>query len=155
MTMRRVTLALVALSLLATAAVASSVALGSGGSKQDGDQPPPGVAPVPKATFSNGVEKKSQWAVINSNGTVARASKNFVSSIKLGGTGSYQVDFKKVISNCALVAGLGVPGTGSNSGSATTAQRAGDQEHGVFVATTDTTGASADRSFHLIVACGG
>lgn len=154
MTLRRVTLALVSVALLVAAAIAAGVALGSGGAKRDAGQPPRSAS-APSFPRSNSPEKKFQYAVVDSDGTLGRHSKDVTGSFNLG-TGTYEVDFKKNIFNCGELAGVGVATTGGGSvrGIATTAQRAGNENFGVFVVTMNNTGTDTNEPFHLIVMCG-
>ncbi|MPZ61922.1 MAG: hypothetical protein GEU93_11640 [Propionibacteriales bacterium] len=63
--------------------------------------------------------------------------------------GDYEVFFNRDVSECDFVATLGNPGAGNpDPGFIVVAARVG-QPNGVFVATSNTAGASTDRSFHL------
>ncbi len=92
------------------------------------------------------------WAVVNSDGTLARAFPRQATSSRIT-TGSYEIDFLKPVDACAYVATIGNAGLGNPPhGTIVVAARAG-QPLGVFVETRDTTGALADRGFHLGVMC--
>lgn len=91
------------------------------------------------------------FAEVNANGTLANSSGG-VTSIVLGGTGTYEVDFGRTITSCTAVATVGPAGTGSAAGEINVADRAGNVE-AVFVDTNDSTGAAAARAFRLVVVC--
>ena len=102
------------------------------------------------------LQGQNNWAVVDSDGTLARSSSNGVSvATHTVGTGLYEVDFSKDVSGCAFVATLG------NSDSTTTtpvgeigvtgATTAGGV--GVIVQTSDSTGTATDAPFHLFVSC--
>ena len=101
---------------------------------------------------SGGGGGSSLFAVVNSDGSLARGSA--VSSAHLGfGPGTYEVIFSSNIAGCAYPATLGLSTPGITlPGEIQVVNRAGNP-NGVFVATYDSTGTSADRGFHLMVAC--
>jgi hypothetical protein len=93
-------------------------------------------------------------AVVSAAGTLVRG--NLATAATHLGTGTYQVTFSGNVSNCAYVATSGDIGAGSISGPivATVATRAGTT-NALFIQTFDqSTGALADRSFHVVVYCG-
>jgi hypothetical protein len=92
-------------------------------------------------------------AVVAAGGALARGQH--VTSTTHLGTGAYEVLFDKDVHSCAFTASIGTTGAGAviNPGQVTVAGRAGNV-NGVFVATVDRTGASADYPFHLAVMCG-
>jgi hypothetical protein len=90
-------------------------------------------------------------AVVNAAGSLAR-SQGTTSAGRLG-EGTYEVIFNQDVSNCTYVATLGNTGSGPTAtGEIAVAGRTGNA-NGVFVATRDSSGTLADRSFHLIVVC--
>ena len=91
---------------------------------------------------------RQRWAVINSNGTIAR-SKGATSFTRKLGTGHYQVAFDTSVNNCAYVA------TTSSGFAGPTGVREGSSGFStdVEVFTTTTSGTNADLPFHLIVTC--
>lgn len=94
------------------------------------------------------------WAVVRSNGTLARTGCRGTTS-RTEGSGAYQVLFPVTsIRHCAYVASIGIPGNqGSASpGFVTVAGRFGHR-NGVFIATYDKTGSQTPSAFHLVVAC--
>ena len=145
---RRSAVGVAAILIVVGVAIGAGGAFGSGDGKQDESQPR-AARPAEKAL---GVEKKNQWAVINPDGTVARASGDFVSSGAFP-PGEYEVIFKKDVSNCAYVASIGST-TGGVPGAAfvSTARRDTDVR-GVFLSTYNTAVAATDEPFHLSVLC--
>jgi len=94
--------------------------------------------------------KKTAFAVVNGDGTLARGG-GAASAAKLG-TGQYQVLFKRDVKKGAFLAtiGLSADAGASPPGEIIVNLRAGT-ENGVFVQTSNSTGAQEDRSFHLAV----
>jgi hypothetical protein len=90
------------------------------------------------------------FAVVNPDGSLARGFQA-VSSQRFA-TGRYEVIFTHDLTGSAFIATLG--GSGSvgvpPSGEIAVIGRAGTP-NGVFLATTDSVGMSADRGFHLAV----
>ncbi len=90
-------------------------------------------------------------AVVAANGATVRARGT--TSTARTGTGQYQAIFDSDVRNCAYVATLGdesasAPGTGQVS-----VTSLASSVNGVRVLTRDSSGAPANRSFHLIVSC--
>jgi hypothetical protein len=99
---------------------------------------------------------KNLLAVVDSNGVLARGPR-VVSTAKLGGVngGTYEVIFDRTVSGCAYTATVGTIGNGgsiSTPVAITTATRAGNP-NGVFIFIHQTSGATIDEPFHLIVKC--
>jgi hypothetical protein len=125
-------------------------------SESTGEQPPPVpgtdalAALVPATTAGMPPTAQAFYAVVNSNGTLARGFQA-VSSTRLV-TGAYQVLFSHDITGSAYVGTIGLPGTSgsSPSGEIAVVGRAG-APNGVFVQTFDSAGKAADRSFHLAI----
>lgn len=91
------------------------------------------------------------FAQVNADGTIANSSGS-VTGTHLG-TGTYEVDFSRDISNCAFLSTQGEAGTGGAGGAITgTTDRAGNA-NAVFATTRDAAGALADRAFQLVVVC--
>jgi hypothetical protein len=97
-------------------------------------------------------DASTMFAVVNSNGTLARG-RNAVSATRLG-TGFYEVVFRKDVRKCAYLGTIGLSGAAGASlpGEITVVGRAGN-DRGVFVTTHSSGGASADLGFHLAVLC--
>jgi Collagen triple helix repeat (20 copies) len=84
--------------------------------------------------------------------TIARGAH--ATSVESVGTGNFRVFFDRNISNCAYVATIGLPGgVDTEEPGFITTVTALMSASAVFVTTDDTTGASANRSFHLQVIC--
>jgi hypothetical protein len=129
------------------------LAMGDAQAKPVGSQPPctGECKNVPASSRSGRAILDQRFAVVNSNGTLARGN-GVASSTRLI-TGAYQVIFTRNVTACAYTATVGQPNTGSTDGFAMTALRSGNV-NGVFVDTRAAlTGARADRSFHLLVSC--
>ena len=134
----------------------ASMALGSNGQpfmlgKSNAAPKPPGT------TTSKPTAAKTLWAVINHDGTTARAS-GVQSSKKLpppaagGESGEYVVIFKRNVSGCAYIASFADERqTGEVSASSSSGT-----PNGVYVQTVTNTGTKevpSDRPFHLAVFC--
>jgi hypothetical protein len=91
------------------------------------------------------------FAVVNSNGTLARGS-GAVSAAKLAATGEYQVFFNQPVNRGAFLSTIGLSADAGQSppGEIIVNLRVGTT-NGVFLQTSDSTGKDADRSFHLAV----
>jgi hypothetical protein len=102
------------------------------------------------------------WAVVNSNGSLARHGTSNVEVEKLGEgkageEGSYVVKFESDVSQCAYEAAIGLSGAENtaNPGFATVVARAGEprgvevQTYGAFTAEPEL----QDKGFHLAVFC--
>jgi hypothetical protein len=92
------------------------------------------------------------WAVVSADGTLSR--KNGASAVShTAGSGQYAVTFSRDVSGCAYTATLGSTDTSTPpAGEAGVAQQSGSAS-GVIVVTRDSSGATADRPFHLTVDC--
>jgi hypothetical protein len=95
---------------------------------------------------------KDYYAVVDSDGTLARG-RGAVDAQRVG-QGGYEVIFFRGVRNCAYVATIGLSGSEGTSqpGEITVVGRIGNSR-GVFLTTHDSTGAFADRGFHLQVSC--
>jgi hypothetical protein len=118
-------------------------------------QPPsrgPGKKPKVSYPESKTVATQTKFAVVNANGITARG-RGVVSSQSLG-TGFYEVIFNRNVTRCAYVATVGSSATSGTepTGEMTVVGRAGNV-NGVFLTSTDSTGAAADRGFHLQILC--
>jgi len=100
---------------------------------------------------------QNNWAVVNSDGTISRASSAAVveGDIHVLGSGVYEVKFGKDVSKCAYQATLGGTGTlAVPAGEVTvTGDTDGDSPNDVTVSTFNSAGAATDSSFHLTVTC--
>jgi hypothetical protein len=103
--------------------------------------------------------KKVLWAVVNSDGTLARG-KGAVSATALGvGNGLYGVRFDRDVRRCVYTATIGRSADGVEPpGEITVALLAvppGQPTNGVFVTTHNSAGTSENRGFHLALNCPG
>jgi hypothetical protein len=100
---------------------------------------------------ASAVPKKVLWAVVKRNGTLAR-NRGALDVNKTDG--GYEVLFDRGVRKCAYTATIGLSGfeLSEEPGQISVAGRVG-ATNGVFVETTDSAGASADRGFHLVVNC--
>ncbi|MGZ8805422.1 MAG: hypothetical protein ACXWZG_08995 [Microbacterium sp.] len=92
-------------------------------------------------------------AVVGPDGRLDRSTTSGVTSDKIG-RGSYEVIFPINVRNCTYVATIGKTNAvgSAKPGFITTVGR-NSQVNGVFLTTHDKRGRSADRPFHLEVAC--
>jgi hypothetical protein len=90
------------------------------------------------------------FAVVNGDGTLARG-RGAASAAKLG-TGEYEVLFTRDVNQGAFVAtiGLSADSGAENPGEIVVNLRAGTT-NGVYVQTSNSSGTTEDRSFHLAV----
>jgi len=92
------------------------------------------------------------WAVVDTNGNLIRGF-GANAAMKVG-LGFYRVIFNRNVTRCAYTATIGLPGSVGNPppGEISVVGLNGNP-NGVFVATYTSTGANADRPFHLAVHC--
>ncbi len=105
-------------------------------------------------TFPNATTQTSAplWAVVNSDGSLARGSG--VTSSQAFSGGSYEVIFSLNVTGCAYIATLGLSGSFgvASPGEIGVVGRSGNA-NGVFISTRDSTGSGAAAGFHLLVMC--
>jgi hypothetical protein len=108
----------------------------------------------PKADARYVNETELLWAVVDGNGE-AIVRGNRAVSVNRSSAGIYQVRFARNVRNCAYVASVGLTGASGNPppGEIGVVGEAASVR-GVWIQTFDSSGASADRDFHLIVDCG-
>jgi hypothetical protein len=119
-----------------------------------GKQGPTG-AEGPRGPQGEGTEHL--WAVVDPLGNLVRSSAGVTSTQLFAAVigGSYEVDFGRNVTNCALLATLGRTDAADldpDPGTIGTAYRNGNPQ-AVYVKTGTTAGTPADRSFHLGVIC--
>ena len=102
------------------------------------------------ATGPTGAAATKLWAVVNSDGTLARGS-GVTSSSKVS-TGSYNVLFEQAVDACAFLATTGQAASGTAPGDADVALLLGNPK-GIYLETRNNTGTLADLSSHLAVLC--
>lgn len=108
----------------------------------------------PKADARYVNETELLWAVVDGDGA-AIVRGNQAVSVNRSSAGIYQVRFARNVRNCGYVASIGLTGSTGNPppGEIGVVGEAASV-NGVWIQTFDSTGASADRDFHLIVDCG-
>jgi hypothetical protein len=96
----------------------------------------------------------SLWAVVDSDGSLARAGCPGVTSSETSpGSGEYNVLFPRNVASCAYVANVGNAGSGLLPNSGFTSVAPSTSPDGVFVVTHDFTGVPTSENFHLVVTC--
>jgi hypothetical protein len=109
-----------------------------------------GVAGPAGPSGATGPPATALWAVVATNGSLARNSH--VTSSEKVATGQYVVVFDRDVKACAYVGSLGGIAAESMIGQISVTRRS-INANGVFVRTLDSAGASMDKSFHLAVYC--
>ena len=103
------------------------------------------------------LQGQNNWAVVNSDGTINRASSVAVTvtDAHVALSGVYEIDFGKDVSKCAYQATLGGTGTAAvPAGQITvTGDTDADSPNDVTVSTFNAAGVATDGSFHLLVTC--
>jgi ABC-type antimicrobial peptide transport system permease subunit len=147
----RTLLALAAL-VVVVLLLAAAQGIGQSGSNQTPSETVTAAGAGDSSKDDRKAPAKDFWAVVNSDGTLAR-DRGAVSSQRFT-NGEYEVIFSRNVRNCAYVATIGLSGSFGISppGEITVVGRFGNRR-GVYVTTHDSTGAFADRSFHLQVSC--
>jgi hypothetical protein len=92
----------------------------------------------------------SGFAVVDSSGTLVRGTATGASR---SGVGTYSVEFAHPVKKCVFTASTGSASVGTPPNGFVTVSGEIADANGVFVATYDSTGASADMDFHLNVRC--
>jgi hypothetical protein len=93
------------------------------------------------------------FAQVNSDATVANSSGNVTASSL--GTGLYEVDFGRDISDCAATATVGTPNVGGAQGVVTQLNERSGNAEGLWVRTADEvdTSVEQDLPFQVLVVC--
>ena len=136
MRIRIATLTLACL-LTATAAMAQDL------NRPNGRTAPP---PVPDGTLGMALMS----AAVNADASLNR-SAGATGTVKLG-TGTYEVDFVRDVTNCHYVLNTADTGFGTAFGFATAVKRAGNP-NGIFVVTENTGAVVTDLPFQVIIFC--
>ena len=124
----------------ATAVAAITLGLGLSGAYASGkDQ-----APKPQ----NG----TIWAVVNSDGTLARQSKDITGALRVT-TGQYRVFAKGDVRNCAYEATAGDAGLVAPPRTYADVAQGFFDTRAAFVETYDSTGTRVDSGFYLAILC--
>jgi hypothetical protein len=100
-----------------------------------------------------GTSATGLWAVVNSDGTLARGSSAATGASQLQ-TGTYEVDFNQDVTGCAYVATIGDPRSIviPPAGSVSVTGRY-NNPNGLYIVTYDSSGAAADRALFVTVFC--
>ena len=99
----------------------------------------------------NALPAPPQYAVVATNGTLVRGTTG-VSSLKLGGTGLYQVNFPKDISQCAWVATIG-NGDATPVATGEISTSLFNTPSSLLIQISNSGGVQGDRPFHAVVHC--
>ena len=137
----------------ATVVTFSAVATASyGDNRAAHNLPAAGQAPIQQKMVPPPGKARSDFAVVNADGTIARG-RNLL-SVDHGSTGVYIVHFATNKTACAFVAAVGLGGSSGTSapGYATVVGSAADP-NGVFMDTYNSSGVKADLGFHLVTSC--
>jgi hypothetical protein len=121
---------------------------------QKGDTGATGSQGVQGPQGPAGADATNLWAVVNSNGTLARGQG--VDSVTRTAAGRYRVDFNQNVSNCAYSSIVAQSGTGVPASFTGITQPGGDSTgtDRVMVYTwSAANGSATDMPFHLIVLC--
>jgi hypothetical protein len=145
---------LLSMALVASALVALGVAQAMAKSSAPNTQPSQSkFADDGSGSFQAATTRTSLlWAVVDGDGRLAR-DKGARDANRLS-PGRYEVLFNQNVRNCAYVASIGLSAHQgvASPGQISTSGRFGAR-NGVFVATQNSSGADASRSFHLAVFC--
>ena len=118
----------------------------------DGAQGPQGLPGADGAQGPAGDPATTLWAVVESNGTLARGSSVTVTT--QSATGQYQVRFNQNVRGCVYIATLGLTGASLTAPPGMiTVVGENVSVFGVWISIYDSAGVLADRSFHLAVFC--
>jgi hypothetical protein len=90
-------------------------------------------------------------AAVNPDGSLARAGQSGTTSARVG-TGQYEVDFGRDVSNCVWVAGISSVTAPTTDGQAQIGPRDGNVE-AIFVLTTNSGGTVTDKPSQVVVVC--
>ena len=112
----------------------------------------PGVNGAKGDKGDPGAPATKLWAVIDFNGTVARASGIGTGTFRED-TGIYDVFFNRDVSGCAYVASLGGPDAGTPPAGTVAVTNLADAPKGLFVITRNSAGNNASLPFHVAVFC--
>ena len=97
-------------------------------------------------------QKGTIWAVVNSDGTLARQSKDITDVVHVG-PGQYRVFAKGDVRNCAYVATAGAAGPDVPPRTYADVAQGFFDARSAFVETYDSTGTQVDSDFHLAILC--
>lgn len=148
---RNLYLSLVVL-LIAGALAAFGISRATAQNEAPNSTPSASEAAVTDDSEFQATQRKRLWAVVKADGTLARGVG--VRDVNRLVTGRYEVIFNRNVRQCVYTATIGLPDASGVAapGEITTASRF-RALNGVFIQTTNSSGAQANRSFHLLVNC--
>jgi hypothetical protein len=145
----KATIALVVAIVGALALAVSALATGSHGAGLNTGRETSNVPTIAAACAGTHI-----WAVVNADGTLARAGGACAGTTSSGSGGAFDVIFPKNIVNCAYVATIGSPDrSGTLPAGTVTVVGAAISKNGVFVETWNSSGTLTPMPFHLVVDC--
>ena len=125
---------------VAVAVAGTTVGFGLGGAYASGK----GGKPKP--------QKGTIWAVVNSDGTLARNSKDITGVVHVA-TGQYRVFARGDVRNCAYEATAGAVGLSAPPRTYADVAQGFFDARSAFVETYDSTGTRVDSDFYLTILC--
>ena len=124
----------------ATALAGITLGFGLGGAYASGKDRPPNP------------QQGTNWAVVNSDGTLARQTKDITGVVHVG-PGQYRVFAKGDVTNCAYEATAGDVGRGVPPRTYADVAQGFFDTRSAFVETYDSTGTRVDSDFYLAILC--
>ena len=97
-------------------------------------------------------QKGTIWAVVNSDGTLARQSKGITGVVRIA-PGQYRVFAEGDVRNCAYLATAGAAGLDIPPRTYADVAQGFFDTRSAFVETYDSTGTRVDSDFHLAILC--
>jgi hypothetical protein len=97
-------------------------------------------------------QKGTNWAVVDSDGTLARRTKDITGVVRIA-TGQYRVFAEGDVRNCAYVATAGDTGLGVPPRTYADVAQGLFDTRSAFVETYDSTGTRVDSDFYLAILC--
>ena len=97
-------------------------------------------------------QRGTVWAVVNSDGTVARHSKDITGAVHVA-TGQYRVFARGNVRNCGYEATGGDVGLGIPPRTYADVAQGFFDTRSAFVETYDSTGTRVDSDFYLVILC--
>jgi hypothetical protein len=97
-------------------------------------------------------QKGTIWAVVNSDGTLARHSRDITGVVRLT-TGQYRVFARGNVRNCAYEATAGASGLSAPPRTYADVAQGFFDTRSTFVETYDSTGTRVDSDFYLAILC--
>jgi len=113
---------------------------------------PAGAQGLQGAKGDKGDAATKLWAVVNSNGTIARSAGMVGGSVKEA-TGTYNLYFNRDVTGCAYIGSLGGSSGGVPPAGDVGATNLLGAANGLYVRTYTGAGSLADQAFHVAVLC--